>query len=393
MAEQINLEQIAAWHEDHTNLRALTQALTCVWQDANRNRNDDARRPQTSLVRSRVANLVVFAAERGIAERAASAIAHISGTYPSRSILIVPDPNAASGSLSASLSVYGTTDGEMHRFSFERIELTVRGTAIQYIPGIVTQLAVHDLPTLLWWPGDPPFNQPLFTSLVATADHVLVDSSDFINPQAGLRHLALLAHARPGHARLSDLNWHRLTHWREMVAQFFDSTAALPYLDRIAEGQIEHAFDPVGQQSSAQAVLLAGWLASRLGWQIEDSQRHSDDGYTWRWRRTTGDRVVLLSRSVTGRHLRAGVVCRLTLSAAQAGQPASFAVAVEGDGEHATTSVQIGAAAAVHRTVRLDQGSESSLLAAEIETLGGERAFDDALPVAARIAEQVLALD
>src|SRR5487761_1624096 len=241
MVEQTSLAELATWHADHTNVRSLMQALTNVWQDANRNDNPDSTQPRNSLVRSRVANLVIFAADRGTGERAASAIARVAGTHPSRSILLVPDPTAGEGSLAASLAVYGTSTGESYRFSFEQIEVTVRGVAMRYVSSIITQLVVPELPTLLWWPGDPPFAQPAFRSLTSTAERVLVDSSEFSDPLTELLNLANLGIAGRGRIDLSDFNWHRLIDWREIVAQFFDSGTTLPYLEHIREVEVDYA--------------------------------------------------------------------------------------------------------------------------------------------------------
>src|SRR5205823_5362245 len=65
----------------------------------------------------------------------------------------------------------------------------------------------------------------------------------------------------------SDMNWERLTRWREMVAQFFDGAQLRPYLDRINQVRIEFALSKRGGPvNRAQALMLGGWLASRLGW-------------------------------------------------------------------------------------------------------------------------------
>src|SRR5262249_45125879 len=76
------------------------------------------------------------------------------------------------------------------------------------------------------------------------------------------------------------INWERLTLWRELTAQFFDGPTLRPYLDRIRRVTIE--FVQNGPANRAQALLVAGWLASRLGWQptspVYETLRADTDG-------------------------------------------------------------------------------------------------------------------
>ena len=72
---------------------------------------------------------------------------------------------------------------------------------------------------------------------------------------------------------VSDLSWTRLTPWRRLIAQFFDSPSLQPYLDRLTAVDIEH-----DAGSAAQALLLAGWLAARLGWRPEAKDERRPTG-------------------------------------------------------------------------------------------------------------------
>src|SRR2546422_117742 len=62
---------------------------------------------------------------------------------------------------------------------FEVVVLTVHGEAAEHLSGIVAPLLIHDLPTHVWWPGDPPFADPIFDQLVEMGDRVVVDSDEF----------------------------------------------------------------------------------------------------------------------------------------------------------------------------------------------------------------------
>jgi hypothetical protein len=58
-----------------------------------------------------------------------------------------------------------------------------------------------------------------------------------------------------------DLAWLRSTPWRERLAASFDPPQWRPALGRISAVTVQHRAD-----STAAALLLVGWLASRLGW-------------------------------------------------------------------------------------------------------------------------------
>jgi len=69
-----------------------------------------------------------------------------------------------------------------------------------------------------------------------------------------------------------DLAWLRTTPWRERLAASFDLPSRLEALRHINELNIRHR-----DGSSASALLLAGWLASRLGWEPAPLELHTLD--------------------------------------------------------------------------------------------------------------------
>jgi glucose-6-phosphate dehydrogenase assembly protein OpcA len=63
------------------------------------------------------------------------------------------------------------------------------------------------------------------------------------------------------HTYIVDLAWLRTTPWRERLAATFDLPERLEALRGIEELEIRHR-----ETSMASALLLAGWLSSRLQW-------------------------------------------------------------------------------------------------------------------------------
>lgn len=70
-------------------------------------------------------------------------------------------------------------------------------------------------------------------------------------------------------AYVVDLAWVRGMQWRERVAAAFDSPAMRAELQRIETVAVRHHPD-----STVSAMLLVGWLGSRLGWGVSRLGAH-----------------------------------------------------------------------------------------------------------------------
>jgi glucose-6-phosphate dehydrogenase assembly protein OpcA len=87
---------------------------------------------------------------------------------------------------------------------------------------------------------------------------VLLDSVDEPDPRDALDRACALSRQ----AYVVDLAWLRSTPWRERVAGAFDPLWLRRELGSISGVTVRHH-----PASTVAAVLLVGWLASRLGWQ------------------------------------------------------------------------------------------------------------------------------
>jgi hypothetical protein len=121
--------------------------------------------------------------------------------------------------------------------------------------------------------------------------HALLPLTDVILLDSDLQEtdncLASAAELRES-AYLVDLAWLRTTPWRERLASSFDLPARSYALGRLTGLRVRHQAG-----SLASASLLAGWLASRLGWQA--SPLHAGEGWEWEGIAEAGDREVEIS--------------------------------------------------------------------------------------------------
>jgi Glucose-6-phosphate dehydrogenase subunit C-terminal domain/Glucose-6-phosphate dehydrogenase subunit N-terminal domain len=130
---------------------------------------------------------------------------------------------------------------------------------------IADPLVVTDLPTVLW---SPHGHHEVVTELLPLAQSVLLDSIDEPDAGAALQRAAVLTEQ----AYVVDLAWLRSTPWRERVAATFDPPSMRVELDRLASVTVRHH-----PESTVAAMLLVGWLASRLGWRVGTLIAHGDE--------------------------------------------------------------------------------------------------------------------
>jgi len=136
----------------------------------------------------------------------------------------------------------------------ERVEIEVGADHLASLASIVDPVLVGDLPTVVWAPHGHP---EAVDALLALAGIVLVDSLDAPDVAFALKRALELSER----AYVVDLAWVRGTPWRERIAAAFDPAARRGDLARLRALVVRHR---IGAELGG--LLLAGWLASRLGW-------------------------------------------------------------------------------------------------------------------------------
>jgi glucose-6-phosphate dehydrogenase assembly protein OpcA len=205
-------------------------------------------------------NFVVFVDDPAHRSWVLERAERVAAKHPSR--LIVLDSTPATSGVEISTSVRensGTT------IVHERVDIGVGTIDHGSIISLVQELAVPDIETVLWWSGARLLQSRTFSGLATNAATVLVDSSGKVRGEETIRELGEFLSRFPNVA-LHDLAFMRLAPWQEMIAQFFDDPALREDLFSIDGLTIESGSD-------AEALYLAGWLASRLSW---DSCGHDE---------------------------------------------------------------------------------------------------------------------
>jgi glucose-6-phosphate dehydrogenase assembly protein OpcA len=327
--------------------------------------------------RTAVLNLVAYAADAATMERIVATLAALVDHHPSRTIVAMADADATA-ELSAHVRVdcrpMGTTG---QKVCSEHVVLAAGPRALRRVPNVVLPLLLSDLPVVFWWPGEPALREPLLYDMLRPANRFVVDTLGFVHVERSLVTLDALR-SRPGVGiDLADLNWGRMLPWRELIAQFWDVPTWRSHLARLARVEIQLGKPADSRSNRAQALLLAGWLASRLGWTPTGMERLRD-GYRLRARRRGGQvelRIAISAQETSG--LR-----RIELAREGARQTATFAVAAA-EGDSAQMSVRLGGEEVYTRTARIERLDEAELLATELDMSSSDTVFEEALGAAA----------
>jgi glucose-6-phosphate dehydrogenase-like protein OpcA len=202
-------------------------------------------RGQPSL-RTSVMTHIAWVPERWI-DPARAALSGMAERHPSRAILLFPEPNAGTGGIDAAVSLecYAVPGVEREVCS-EVIELHLRGMRAKAPASIVEPLLISDLPVFLRWRGEPPWGAQEFDQLVGVTDRLIVDSTEWDDLPHPYRSLS----SQFDRAAVSDIAWARTSRWRALLASLWPDIADVSSV-RVTG-------------TRAQALLIVGWLRSRL---------------------------------------------------------------------------------------------------------------------------------
>lgn len=193
------------------------------------------------------------------ADAARRTLAGLDERHPSRTILLFPEPRAKTGiDVTVSMRCF-VMAGVTREVCSEVIELRLGGKRTQAPASIVQPLLISDLPTFCRWRGEPPWREPELEQLVGVCDRLVVDSSEWTGVPDAYEQLALLF----DRVAVSDIAWGRARDWRGRLA------ALWPGIKRAERLSVTGP--------KADALLLAGWLRSRLRREVALTRRSAKE--------------------------------------------------------------------------------------------------------------------
>ncbi len=244
------IEELAAgqaedlWSERDTTPDRIDDALRRLLRE--RHAQNEA------LVPARVLNLVVLV-DREWKGEIANRLANVGRYHASRTVLCAIDPGRTRLDAWAAMSYEDSGSSVMH----EQVEIDVGEVHLPRLDTIIDPVIVSELPTMLW---SPHGHRDAVETLRRMIDVMLLDSDDGGGSHETFAQAAEVLES----AYVVDLAWLRTTPWRERLASSFDPPWRRETLRSLERVEIRHR-----ESTNTSALLLAGWLASRLGWKVE----------------------------------------------------------------------------------------------------------------------------
>jgi glucose-6-phosphate dehydrogenase assembly protein OpcA len=245
------------WSERDTNPDAIEAAL----RELLRERHAENQ----TLAPARVLNLIVIV-DRQWKGEVANRLQRVGRYHASRTVLCAVEEGRKTLDARVVMAYQDPTDSGVGLIR-EEVVIDIGPGHLPQLETIVDPVIVRELPTMVWAPHG---HDQAVDALAELTDVVLFDTDEL--PEAA----GAFARAREllRSAYVVDLAWLRTTPWRERLAASVDPPqrrALIPEVNGIGVRHREHA--------SASALLLLGWLASRLEWQISNLDETEDGGF------------------------------------------------------------------------------------------------------------------
>jgi glucose-6-phosphate dehydrogenase assembly protein OpcA len=241
------------WSASGTTPDAIDEALRSMLRELHA--------ANEALAPARVLNMVVVV-DRESKGAVANRLAGVGRYHASRTVLCAVEPGRTKLDARAVMSYDEASDapGVIH----EQVEIDLGPEQLPALETIVDPVLVAELPTVLWCPHG---HEPAIRAMRERIDVMLLDTDDAAAPAIaadGVADRLARSAALLESAYVVDLAWLRTTPWRERLAASFDPADRRDVLARLATIVVRHQPDSI-----ASALLVGGWLRSRLSREFE----------------------------------------------------------------------------------------------------------------------------
>lgn len=390
------------WAGKQVRIEEVDTMLSSLWKMS----ADNMRTGANLNVRTSVLNLVICAPDIESARSASKLLRDLASTHLARVTLVILDQRADAPDVLKSwvtLRCFSMIS-DLMRHCFEQTTLLISGRPTRALSKTLPTVLKAHLPVYLWWIGDTRgADDAIFHDLAAHCQRVIVDSTTFLQPEPDLRSLASYGKTAQTVA-LSDLNWGRLTSWRQLIAQFFDVPEYVAYLADIERIEIEYVAIPSKHPGVENkdvvpdpggALLLAGWLKAQLKMSLDSERaqtvRDTNTGtYQWALNLPASEKQTLMHVQPREQaDLRSGSIYLVRLTCKTEDKRAIFTITRDGTSDYVLTSVEAAQEARPMRTVSLpDRDVESEMLRNELEIMVHDQLFEQALQELALLIEE-----
>lgn len=372
------------------DVEVVERQLAELWAKTS---GEPERDDTAAVLRARVANLLVFVENDSERDEVRGLMAELTARHPSRVLLMLGKQEEEDRDIEMAVETFCQTERSgAKRLCCEEIVLNAQGKFVVELPSAALPLLVSDLSTFLWWRPTPQVNSKVLLTLAEACDRLVIDSASFQDPQHALLEMnEVYNRDQFNHVGISDLNWARLTLWRGLLADFYDVPAYQESLYEVGHVSIDYTAPEFAPESCApQALLIAGWLASRLEWTLSGTQQTNAkaNNISVDFTNKQGRSISIeLNRVERGEHMP-GRLVQVELRSSADKDEASFVVSRSADNVHIISEARLGNVVQRGRVLPVRNRSDAQLLSREMEILCNDQIYQEALACAAKMIER-----
>lgn len=246
---------------------SILKELAKVWTSLGKEEKDQGK---PTVLRACAMTLIIATDDKDEESFAASqTLVALMKEHPSRAIVLRKSEQTTDGVSAQVLAQCWMPFGKAQQICCEQIEISASSKFWDEVGPTVLGLTVADLPVVLWCRQRSALESS--HALDKSLDELFTMAAKVIVDTAGLHASHALRTIRTWRSQsrlVGDLEWTRLTPWREAISNLFDSPANLQRFASIGEIIISYTDDSL----PSSAAYLAGWLMSGLNAKIEFSQ-------------------------------------------------------------------------------------------------------------------------
>jgi glucose-6-phosphate dehydrogenase assembly protein OpcA len=364
------------------DIGTVERELGLLWKHSATERRDETG----AVMRARVANVIIVMPGESHLEDINATVSDLSTVHPCRALIVLTERDAEDRDIQLYISSFCHKDSRGgQRLSCEEVVLTAHGKFVPELPSAALPLLIPELPTFLWWRDRLDTSDKTFQAFSNSADRLIIDTSESEASQATLVALARFFESEDQLA-ISDINWARLTYWRDLLASFYDSPKCKTALASVTSVVIEYSAPEADRAGVApQALLLAGWLASRLRWQLSSEPAQQSSNCREFELTRDGRRVQLQLILVERPDIKPGRLARVVLTSED--QKTSFVLLRHENGLHLSTHVRIEDRTYPGRVLPVRNRTAAQLLGRELEILNNDIVYTESVRMAATMVE------
>lgn len=223
--------------------------------------HEESNQGKPTVIRACAMTLIVATDEPDGGYSASQTISELMREHPSRGIVLAIDNSVEHGLEARVLAQCWKPFGKAQQICCEQIEILSNPDHWPNVGPTLVGLTVADLPVIFWCrhkaallPSATKSETAGLEAILDMSTKVIVDTSSE-EPRLAFD---LVSSLRREGRTVADLEWARLTFWREPLAQVFDNPSRTNKFSNFHTIEIFHT----GDKPTPATVYVAGWFAS-----------------------------------------------------------------------------------------------------------------------------------